>query len=71
MKQRTPPFLPTPLRNGASGNLGKYIPRFVLPGLGVQVPLLQIGAHSRNPRAYHGHHLPQSVIYKDNVEISR
>jgi len=56
-----------PFERGIQENLGKY-KRFVMPGLGFQVPFFQI-IRIRDVREHTMDIHPQPVITKDNVEI--
>lgn len=56
-----------PFERGIQEMLGKY-ERFVLPGLGFQIPLIQI-TRVRDIREHTMDIHPQPVITKDNVEI--
>lgn len=64
----TPIFTLRPYERGIQETLGKYT-RFVLPGLGVQLPFGQL-VRVRDIREHTMDIMPQSVITKDNVEIS-
>jgi len=64
----TPIFTLRPYERGIQETLGKYT-RFVLPGLGVQWPFAQL-VRVRDVREHTMDIMPQSVITKDNVEIS-
>lgn len=64
----TPIFTLRPYERGIQETLGKYT-RFVQPGLGLQVPFFQI-VRVRDIREHTMDIMPQSVITKDNVEIS-
>lgn len=64
----TPFFTLRPYERGIQETLGKYS-RFVLPGLGFQWPFLQL-VRVRDIREHTMDIMPQSVITKDNVEIS-
>ncbi len=64
----TPIFTLRPYERGIQETLGKYS-RFVLPGLGFQWPFLQL-VRVRDIREHTMDIMPQSVITKDNVEIS-
>ena len=64
----TPLFTLRPYERGIQETLGKYT-RFVLPGLGLQVPFVQL-VRVRDIREHTMDIMPQSVITKDNVEIS-
>jgi len=64
----TPIFTLRPYERGIQETLGKYT-RFVSPGLGVQWPFLQL-VRVRDIREHTMDIMPQSVITKDNVEIS-
>lgn len=57
-----------PYERGIQETLGKYN-RFVMPGLGVQIPLVHI-TRIRDVREHTMDIHPQSVITKDNVEIT-
>ncbi|MAU00014.1 MAG: paraslipin [Anaerolineaceae bacterium] len=63
-----PIFTLRPYELGIQETLGKYT-RFVLPGLGVQIPLIHI-TRIRDIREHTMDIQPQSVITKDNVEIT-
>lgn len=62
-----PIFTLRPYERGIQETLGKYS-RFVMPGLGFQLPILQI-VRVRDVREHTMDIKPQSVITKDNVEI--
>ncbi|MDD4043596.1 MAG: SPFH/Band 7/PHB domain protein [Anaerolineaceae bacterium] len=64
----TPLFTLRPYERGIQETLGRYT-RFVLPGLGFQWPFLQL-VRVRDIREHTMDIMPQSVITKDNVEIS-
>ena len=64
----TPLFTLRPYERGIQETLGKYT-RFVLPGLGLQLPFLQL-VRVRDIREHTMDIMPQNVITKDNVEIS-
>ncbi len=64
----TPVFTLRPYERGIQETLGKYT-RFVLPGLGMQWPFAQL-VRVRDIREHTMDIMPQSVITKDNVEIS-
>ncbi len=64
----TPIFTLRPYERGIQETLGKYT-RFVTPGLGMQWPFLQL-VRVRDIREHTMDIMPQSVITKDNVEIS-
>jgi regulator of protease activity HflC (stomatin/prohibitin superfamily) len=64
----TPIFTLRPYERGIQETLGKYT-RFVLPGLGLQLPFTQL-VRVRDIREHTMDIMPQSVITKDNVEIS-
>jgi len=64
----TPIFTLRPYERGIQETLGKYT-RFVLPGLGLQLPFLQL-VRVRDIREHTMDIMPQNVITKDNVEIS-
>lgn len=64
----TPIFALRPYERGIQETLGKYS-RFLLPGLGFQWPFLQL-VRVRDIREHTMDIMPQSVITKDNVEIS-
>ena len=57
-----------PYERGIQETLGKYN-RFVMPGLGVQIPLVHI-VRVRDVREHTMDIEPQPVITKDNVEIT-
>jgi regulator of protease activity HflC (stomatin/prohibitin superfamily) len=63
-----PIFTLRPYELGIQETLGKYT-RFVLPGLGVQIPFIHI-TRIRDIREHTMDIQPQSVITKDNVEIT-
>ena len=63
-----PIFTIKPFERGIQETLGKYT-RFVTPGLGFQIPFFQI-VRVRDVREHTMDIMPQSVITKDNVEIS-
>ena len=63
-----PVFTLRPYELGIQETLGKYT-RFVLPGLGVQIPFIHI-TRIRDIREHTMDIQPQSVITKDNVEIT-
>lgn len=62
-----PMFTLRPYERGIQETLGKYT-RFVMPGLGFQVPLFHI-TRVRDVREHTMDIHPQAVITKDNVEI--
>jgi regulator of protease activity HflC (stomatin/prohibitin superfamily) len=62
-----PIFTLRPYERGIQETLGKYS-RFVLPGLGFQIPFVHI-IRIRDVREHTMEIHPQSVITKDNVEI--
>ncbi|MEL7626300.1 MAG: SPFH domain-containing protein [Anaerolineaceae bacterium] len=64
----TPIFTIRPFERGIQETLGRYT-RFVLPGLGLQWPFAQL-VRVRDIREHTIDIMPQSVITKDNVEIS-
>jgi len=64
----TPLFTLRPYERGIQETMGKYT-RFVHPGLGFQVPFVQL-VRVRDIREHTMDIMPQSVITKDNVEIS-
>src|SRR5690606_30944852 len=64
----TPFFTLRPYERGIQETLGKYT-RFVLPGLGMQLPFGQL-VRVRDIREHTMDIMPQNVITKDNVEIS-
>jgi len=64
---RFPIFTVKPYERGIQETLGRYS-RFVMPGLGVQIPILQM-TRVRDIREHTMDIPPQSVITKDNVEI--
>ena len=64
----TPLFTLRPYERGIQETLGKYT-RFVLPGLGLQLPFVQL-VRVRDIREHTMDIMPQNVITKDNVEIS-
>lgn len=63
-----PIFTLRPYELGIQETLGKYT-RYVLPGLGVQIPFIHI-TRIRDIREHTMDIQPQSVITKDNVEIT-
>jgi regulator of protease activity HflC (stomatin/prohibitin superfamily) len=63
-----PIFTLRPYELGIQETLGKYT-RYVLPGLGMQIPLVHI-TRVRDIREHTMDIQPQSVITKDNVEIT-
>jgi regulator of protease activity HflC (stomatin/prohibitin superfamily) len=63
-----PIFTLRPYELGIQETLGKYT-RFVLPGLGFQIPFIHI-TRVRDIREHTMDIQPQSVITKDNVEIT-
>ena len=63
-----PFFTLRPYELGIQETLGKYT-RFVLPGLGIQIPFVNI-TRIRDIREHTMDIQPQSVITKDNVEIT-
>jgi len=63
-----PIFALRPFERGIQETIGKYT-RFVQPGLGFQFPLLQV-TRVRDIREHTMDIHPQSVITKDNVEIT-
>lgn len=63
-----PFFTLRPYELGIQETLGKYT-RFIQPGLGVQIPLVHI-TRIRDIREHTMDIQPQSVITKDNVEIT-
>ena len=63
-----PIFTLRPYELGIQETLGKYT-RFVLPGLGFQIPFIHI-TRIRDIREHTMDIQPQSVITKDNVEIT-
>jgi len=63
-----PFFTLRPYELGIQETLGKYT-RYVLPGLGMQIPLVHI-TRVRDIREHTMDIQPQSVITKDNVEIT-
>ena len=65
---RGPIFTLRPYERGIQEKLGKYT-RFVLPGLGFQVPIVQL-IRVRDVREHTIDIEPQPVITKDNVEIT-
>jgi len=64
---RFPFYTLRPYERGIQETLGKYS-RFVMPGLGFQMPLLQV-IRIRDIREHTMEINPQPVITKDNVEI--
>lgn len=62
-----PIFTLRPFERGIQEKLGKYH-KFVMPGLGFQIPLIQI-TRVRDVREHTMDIHPQPVITKDNVEI--
>jgi len=64
---RFPFYTLRPYERGIQETLGKYS-RFVMPGLGFQIPLLQV-IRIRDIREHTMEINPQPVITKDNVEI--
>jgi regulator of protease activity HflC (stomatin/prohibitin superfamily) len=62
-----PIFTLRPFERGIQEKLGKY-ERFVMPGLGFQIPIIQI-LRVRDIREHTMDIHPQPVITKDNVEI--
>jgi regulator of protease activity HflC (stomatin/prohibitin superfamily) len=64
---RFPIYTLRPYERGIQETLGKYS-RFVMPGLGLQLPILQM-IRVRDIREHTMDIPPQSVITKDNVEI--
>lgn len=62
-----PIFTLRPFERGIQETLGKYT-RFVMPGLGFQIPIVDI-IRVRDIREHTMDIHPQSVITKDNVEI--
>ena len=64
---RFPLYTLKPYERGIQETLGRYS-RFVLPGLGLQIPILQM-VRVRDIREHTMDIPPQSVITKDNVEI--
>ena len=64
---RFPVFTLRPYERGIRESLGRY-DEFVLPGLGLQLPLIQL-VRIRDVREHTMDIQPQSVITKDNVEI--
>lgn len=65
---RSPLFILRPYERGIQETLGKYT-RYVQPGFGFQMPFFQI-VRVRDIREHTMDIMPQSVITKDNVEIS-
>ncbi len=65
---RGPIFTLRPFERGIQETLGKYS-RFVMPGLGFQVPIIHI-IRVRDVREHTMDIEPQPVITKDNVEIT-
>ena len=65
---RSPLFILRPSERGIQETLGKYT-RYVQPGFGFQMPFFQI-VRVRDIREHTMDIMPQSVITKDNVEIS-
>ncbi len=63
----SPIFILRPYERGIQEKLGKYH-RFVLPGLGFQIPIIHI-TRIRDVREHTMDIHPQPVITKDNVEI--
>ncbi|MBK7895566.1 MAG: SPFH/Band 7/PHB domain protein [Anaerolineaceae bacterium] len=63
-----PVFTLRPYELGIQETLGKYT-RFVLPGMGLQIPFIHI-TRIRDIREHTMDIQPQSVITKDNVEIT-
>ena len=64
---RFPFYTLRPYERGIQETLGKYS-RFVMPGLGFQMPMLQV-IRIRDIREHTMEINPQPVITKDNVEI--
>jgi len=64
---RFPIYTVKPYERGIQETLGRYS-GFVMPGLGVQIPILQM-VRIRDIREHTMDIPPQSVITKDNVEI--
>jgi len=64
---RFPIYTVKPYERGIQETLGRYS-GFVMPGLGVQIPILQM-TRVRDIREHTMDIPPQSVITKDNVEI--
>ena len=62
-----PIFTLRPYERGIQETLGKYT-RFVMPGLGVQIPIIHM-VRVRDVREHTMEIHPQAVITKDNVEI--
>ena len=65
---RGPIFTLRPYERGIQEKLGEYT-RFVLPGLGFQIPVIQL-VRVRDVREHTIDIEPQPVITKDNVEIT-
>ena len=65
---RSPVFTLRPYERGIQETLGRYN-RFVMPGLGFQIPLIHI-IRVRDVREHTMDIEPQPVITKDNVEIT-
>ena len=65
---RGPIFTLRPYERGIQEKLGEYT-RFVLPGLGFQIPIVQL-VRVRDVREHTIDIEPQPVITKDNVEIT-
>ena len=63
----SPIFILRPFERGIQETLGKYS-RFVMPGLGFQIPIIHI-IRIRDVREHTMDIHPQPVITKDNVEI--
>jgi regulator of protease activity HflC (stomatin/prohibitin superfamily) len=63
-----PIFILRPYELGIQETLGKYS-RYILPGLGLQIPFIHI-TRIRDIREHTMDIQPQSVITKDNVEIT-
>ena len=62
-----PIYILRPFERGIQETLGKY-KRFVLPGLGFQIPIIHL-VRIRDVREHTMEIHPQAVITKDNVEI--
>ena len=62
-----PIFTLRPYERGIQETLGRYN-RFVLPGLGFQIPIIHL-VRIRDVREHTMEIHPQAVITKDNVEI--
>jgi regulator of protease activity HflC (stomatin/prohibitin superfamily) len=63
-----PIYILRPYQRGIQETFGKYS-RFVMPGLGFQVPFIHI-VRVRDIREHTMDIHPQAVITKDNVEIT-